>query len=140
MRYTIEIGLVAFTCDRCGATFGLPLSFYQHWETFSAQDATVRIHCACCGHKWYRGDGPLQRLEKQLASERAAHDQTRAARDAARAQREAANRRAAAARGQVTKIRNRVGNGVCPACSRTFQNLARHMACKHPEFKHAHDE
>jgi hypothetical protein len=49
--------------------------------------------------------------------------------------REAAERQAAAARGQVTRIKKRVGNGVCPCCNRTFSDLQRHMHTKHPEFK-----
>jgi DNA repair exonuclease SbcCD ATPase subunit len=47
---------------------------------------------------------------------------------------EAAERRGAAARGQVTKIKNRIGHGVCPCCNRTFENLHRHMASQHPTF------
>lgn len=43
-----------------------------------------------------------------------------------------ARRRAAV--GQVTKMKNRVGNGVCPCCNRTFGNLARHMMTQHPNF------
>jgi hypothetical protein len=30
-----------------------------------------------------------------------------------------------------------VANGVCPCCNRTFQNLARHMAGKHPDYEEA---
>lgn len=33
-----------------------------------------------------------------------------------------------------TRIKNRVANGVCPCCNRSFQNLHRHMASQHPEF------
>lgn len=44
-----------------------------------------------------------------------------------------ASRRAAL--GQVTKLKKRVGNGVCPCCTRTFTNLSRHMATCHPDFK-----
>lgn len=51
-----------------------------------------------------------------------------------REQREAAERRAAAARGQVTKIKRRVNNGVCPCCNRTFGNLLRHMQTQHADF------
>lgn len=40
-----------------------------------------------------------------------------------------------AAVGQVTKLKNRVGNGVCPCCTRSFTNLQRHMTTEHPEFK-----
>lgn len=46
-----------------------------------------------------------------------------------------ADRSKAAIKGQLTKERKRVGNGVCPCCNRTFQNVARHMASKHPDFK-----
>jgi len=48
--------------------------------------------------------------------------------------RDSAQRRLWAARGQITKIKKRVGNGVCPCCSRTFTNLARHMASQHSEY------
>lgn len=53
---------------------------------------------------------------------------------AERDRRETAERRMAAARGQVTKIKNRVGHGVCPCCNRTFENLHQHMNSKHPTF------
>jgi septal ring factor EnvC (AmiA/AmiB activator) len=47
---------------------------------------------------------------------------------------DAEKRRAAAARGQVTKLKKRAANGVCPCCNRTFANLQRHMATKHAGF------
>ncbi len=31
------------------------------------------------------------------------------------------------------RFEKRIGGGVCPHCKRTFQNLARHMKCKHTE-------
>ncbi len=34
-----------------------------------------------------------------------------------------------------TKFKNRIANGVCPCCNRTFQNLHEHMKSQHPEFK-----
>lgn len=42
-----------------------------------------------------------------------------------------------AAVGQVTRIKNRVGHGVCPCCNRTFENLHRHMTTQHPTFTEA---
>ena len=32
----------------------------------------------------------------------------------------------------LTRVKNRVSRGVCPNCNRTFKDLARHMASKHP--------
>lgn len=40
----------------------------------------------------------------------------------------------AAARGQVTRLKRRAANGVCPCCTRTFADLKRHMANQHPDF------
>lgn len=39
-----------------------------------------------------------------------------------------------ATRGVVTRIKNRVGHGICPCCNRTFENLHRHMKGKHPDY------
>lgn len=47
---------------------------------------------------------------------------------------ERARRSASAIKGALTRTRKRVGHGVCPKCTRTFQNLQRHMACKHPKY------
>lgn len=44
------------------------------------------------------------------------------------------NHRIAGLKGTVTKIKNRVANGVCPCCDRTFVNLSRHMDTKHPDY------
>jgi hypothetical protein len=41
----------------------------------------------------------------------------------------------AATRGVVTRIKNRISNGVCPCCNRTFSNLASHIKTKHPSYK-----
>jgi hypothetical protein len=52
-----------------------------------------------------------------------------------RKKREHANNRVRAMKGQVTKIKKRVGNGVCPCCDRSFANLHAHMKTKHPDYK-----
>lgn len=50
---------------------------------------------------------------------------------------DAAKREKTAIKGQLTKTRNRIANGVCPCCHRTFKQLAAHMDNKHPDFKKA---
>ena len=44
------------------------------------------------------------------------------------------DKRLSATKGVVTRIKNRVGHGVCPCCTRSFANLARHMATKHSDY------
>jgi len=43
-------------------------------------------------------------------------------------------RQKAAAKGQLTKTKRRVANGVCPCCNRTFADLSAHMHGQHPEY------
>lgn len=40
-----------------------------------------------------------------------------------------------AKKGEFTKLKNRVANGVCPCCKRSFVNLHKHISTKHPDFK-----
>lgn len=49
---------------------------------------------------------------------------------------DASNNRLRATKAAKTRLKNRIAAGVCPCCNRTFQDLARHMVGKHPEFKH----
>lgn len=37
-------------------------------------------------------------------------------------------------KGEVTKLKKRIANGVCPCCKRSFCNLAAHMKTQHPEY------
>lgn len=69
----------------------------------------------------------LERTRKQLER---AETRERAARDQA----EAAERSAIAYKGHATRLRKRAAAGVCPCCTRSFQNLQRHMASQHPTF------
>lgn len=121
----------AGSCCRCKADIWLPLDLY------SAAQRSSRISFWCpYGHEQHFREGPSDldkmRQERDRLAQRVAErdDEIRRQREL----REAAERRTAAARGQVTKIKNRVGHGVCPCCNRTFENLARHMTSQHPTF------
>ncbi len=67
------------------------------------------------------------RLTQRLAEK---DDEIRRQRDL----REGTERQLSATRGVVTRIKNRIGHGVCPCCNRTFGDLSRHMATKHPTY------
>lgn len=119
-------------CARCKCEMFLPDALYEA----AKRSPKISFYCAY-GHEQHFPAGETEaeklRRERDRLAQRIAEkdDEIRRQREL----KEAAERRAAAARGQVTKIRNRVGAGVCPCCSRTFSQLARHMAAKHPEFK-----
>jgi hypothetical protein len=125
------------TCCNCGITFGMPESIQKR-----RRDDHATFYCPSGHPQSYRGETEAQKLQKALDAKTRELEQekrsTQWARDGEkRADERAAlsDRKAAAARGLVTKIKNRVGNGVCPCCNRTFDNLQRHMGTQHPDFK-----
>jgi hypothetical protein len=123
----IDVG----ACCRCKAPMFLPAELYHS----AKRSPSISFFCAY-GHSQHYPAGESEetklRRERDRLAQRLAEKDDRITQLREHAQ--AAERRAAAARGQVTKIKNRVGHGVCPCCNRTFENLARHMANQHPTF------
>ncbi len=120
------------TCCKCKCQMWIPDEL--NTAALNAR-SVIPFYCAY-GHRQFYVEGESEetklRRERDRLAQRLAEWQDEARSE--RQKKEAAERRAAAARGQVTKIKNRVGHGVCPCCNRTFENLARHMTSKHPTF------
>jgi len=121
-------------CITCGVVYFVPSSVWNE------QQNNGGFHYCPSGHKqgWDKSDSEAarvrrerDRLKQRLAEEKDSH---REAMGRAQKNLDNANRRAAAHKGNVTKLKKRASAGVCPCCSRTFQNLARHMHSKHPDF------
>jgi len=104
-------------------------------ETADKAKGVIAFYCAY-GHSqvYIKGENEETKLrrERDRLQQRLAEKDDEISRQ--REMREQTERRLSATRGQVTKIKNRVGHGVCPCCTRTFENLARHMTSKHPTF------
>ena len=111
-------------CISCGIEFGVPNEF----DDRRRRDGKS-FHCPN-GHAQSYGESDAARLK----AEREKTARLSARLEQERAACAALERRAAAARGQVTKIKKRIANGVCPCCNRTFSDLADHMATKHPDY------
>jgi len=121
------IALVSITCGECGVEFAIP----KHLQATRLVDKKT-FYCPN-GHPRAYVKSRVDELEAQLEAQK--RDTEWQKQRVARLDKELV-----AQRGQTTKARNqlaRVGNGVCPCCNRTFQNLMRHMATKHPGFKKA---
>lgn len=122
MSVTISLSLDSLTCSECGIDFAVP----GHWLT-ARRRSHATFYCPNGHNQYFPGKSDVElakeradRLAQQLASrnedlkvEKLSH---------------------AATRGQLTKARRRAAHGVCPCCHRTFQQLARHMQNKHPDF------
>ena len=102
----------------CGIGLAVPENLYSHAQQ------TDRNHIYCpLGHTFVFRDN----YEKKLEAEQRRH---RATKDLLHAE----ERSHIATRGHLTRTKKRVAAGVCPCCHRTFQQLARHMKNKHPDY------
>lgn len=117
--------MVWMQCGTCGVWHAFPESIYDNAKYEGGYWSCPN------GHKrgWAEGEKQEEINKLRRRAERAEQQQAKIADE-----RDAALRQASAARGQVTRIKNRVGRGVCPCCKRTFANVARHMASQHPEY------
>lgn len=122
-------------CIECFMKFLVPKGFSAR-----RQQDKRSFYCPN-GHSMSYRESEADRLKAQLlqqqqatraAEERAAKEERwrREAREEARH----LEKRLAAQRGVTTRLKNRVANGVCPCCNRTFANLAAHMKTKHKGF------
>lgn len=127
---TINLGFARVECCSCGVLFYIPSNFERH-----RRDDGKSFWCPCCGTSLsWRGRTTIDDLKQQLESEK---KRTEWARQDARVARERADHhehRARAYKGHLTRTRKRVASGVCPCCTRSFKNLARHMLSQHPEY------
>jgi hypothetical protein len=128
---------IEIRCCQCDEIFGMCGATYQTLERSGAT-----WHCPF-GHRQHFTLGPseadklraaLQKQEQETRKAREEAERERRWRLEGQEQRQHLERRLAATRGVNTRMRNRVANGVCPCCNRTFVNLARHMSTKHKGF------
>ena len=102
------------------------------------------------GGNWYCPNGhhlhfvttEAEKLKKDLTAARRQADMARGGQRWERDQRLAAERSARAYKGHVTRLRNRIANGVCPVtgCRRHFDNVQAHIRGQHPDWAAEHPE
>lgn len=116
---TVEFEVYTCCHKGCGIQFGLSAQYVAHRRKDHAF--------------WYCPSGHSQHFSGMTDEQRRLKEaEAKAQRLQIRADK--AEQRASAVNRQYKKIRDRVKNGVCPCCNRTFQNLADHMRTKHADF------
>lgn len=125
---TITVTLERTWCGSCNVPFALP--DYMLADLRETGDA---FWCPN-GHRLTFTDNEAKRLRKQLQEANAKADRAATQRDFWRDEQERTERQRRAAKGQLTKTKNRIANGVCPCCNRSFSDLAAHMQTQHPDY------
>jgi Zn finger protein HypA/HybF involved in hydrogenase expression len=108
------------TCSECGVYFGFPQhsvdAKQNNGGTFWCPNGHSQAWQVTTVEKQRRQIEKLQQNEARLMQERQAE----------------IDKRFAAEKRELA-LKRRIGKGTCPCCKRTFTNVQRHMAHKHPE-------
>lgn len=124
MSIAVNMTFETIDCPNCGMLFAIT----EELENRRRADGKS-FYCPN-GHSMSYGDT----VHDRLRDERARTARLTASLDQVRADRDALERSRSAVRGQLTKVKRRVANGVCPCCNRTFKDLAAHMTTQHPDY------
>lgn len=121
-------GTLQITSCWCGIKLAIPSDLFD----VAKRHKNHTVYCPL-GHEFVYGSTAEEQLEEERSRRIQAEERAAARLDLLRQE----ERSHAATRGHVTRKKkqlDRVKNGVCPCCSRSFVNLARHMETKHPEY------
>lgn len=117
---TLNVGFVTETCCQkgCNVTFAMTTEFYNR-----VRNDHSWWYCPLGHAQHYTGTSDEQKLREAQARETALRDQL-----------EASIRDGEAQRVELARIRQRIANGVCPCCNRSFGNVRAHMESQHPDY------
>ena len=126
----VTVELSEINCGKCGGTYAIN---ERYREQMYQQGGSW--NCPYCECGWgYSQNNENSKLKEQIEtlerSKKFLERQAENARNAERYQKNCARAQKAA----KTRIKNRIKNGVCPCCNRTFKQLAAHMKNKHPNY------
>ncbi len=120
-RFEIQDTLTVLDCASCGVVFAITDDLEQRRRADGKQ-----FYCPN-GHTNVFKESDVARLQRQLeTAKRDGRFYEQRWQDEKRSK--------AAIKGQLTKTKKRVSNGVCPCCNRHFVDLERHMNGQHPEY------
>lgn len=121
-KFVERIEMTTENCVNCGMIFAVTADF--QWRR---RNDHKTFYCPAGHGQHYTGASEAQRLREQLEKERHRRQAETGRAEAIAQQRDRVVK-------SYNRIRDRVKNGVCPCCNRTFQNLMKHMESQHPEF------
>lgn len=121
MPTVVTTKLSTLSCGICAIPFAIPEALHN-----ALIDSGNSFYCPN-GHHISYTESEANKLRKRL--EREQNERARVA-----AERDQAQASARAQKGVATKARKRAAAALCPCCNRSFVQLRRHMASKHPDY------
>lgn len=133
MTQTFVGVLQILTCANCGMPFGIEADLYRRLTENGGPFFCPR------GHSQRFSETEVQRLKQEIENRNRRIDGLHSTITDKNEKINRLNYSNRALKSAKTKILNRVKNGVCPCCNRTFKNLQEHFKTVHPEILKAHE-
>ncbi len=121
-NYVDNVYLVTIECYKCGICFAMTQDFNNN----RLKDRES-FYCPSGHRQSYIGETPEQKLKIKLADKDRELQSKNNTIIYLKTDLNSVNK-------SYSKMRKRIANGVCPCCTRTFQNLMQHMKTEHPDF------
>lgn len=123
--------LTVRTCPNCAGTFAIDQGYVN--EAYRVGEFKLMWACPYCKQTRGYGESEVERKQKEIARLQTDMERKEAALRSAYNLETTLRKSRSACRGHYHRVTRRIKAGVCPCCTRTFQNLARHMHTKHPD-------
>ncbi len=119
---TFEIEFIQIECADCNQSFAITKTL---WKRRKEDHKT--FYCPDGHSNYYPQKTELEKTKEELYRAQRSRDWYESL---------AAERRRSMSslKGQITKTKNKLVKGNCPECDEHFEDLAKHIQCKHPEF------
>ena len=123
MTTSVSVDIYFEHCYSCGTPFGMSAALQRRFrnkhETFYCPSGHGQVYAQPVEQKLREAEAALRIEQESTAYLRSHNDQLLT--DLNKKSKE------------IAQIKRRANAGVCPHCHRTFQQVSRHMASKHPE-------
>lgn len=132
---TLETTLELTTCCACGVSFAFPVSLMR-----KRMNDHQTFYCPNGHHLSFAQKSDVEKAQAETAKYKQLYKEEREYAAGVVGERNATQRSLSATKGVLTRTKNRIANGVCPCCHRTFAELQKHMASQHPEYETKEEE
>ena len=120
--------LTVLNCANCGIAFGITSDFEKR-----RRDDHEGFFCPKGHSNVFNGKSEADKLKDRLKEKEESIEWYSKRVTGLHTEITKKNHEIRAQKAAKTKILNRVKNGICPCCNRTFQDLQKHFKSKHPE-------
>lgn len=132
----VSIPLMFFCCCY---TCGVPIYGPDPIRRNCLENKTKEFFCVNGHSQHFLTFTELEKAQRELEAEKRRHEMTMAALRSTKQTLDTTSRSRDALKGYIKSVKERIANGVCPCCKRSFTNLRRHMMSKHPDYKESDD-